>query len=141
MKPFIPKEWVGMRKQPDPTAILDHVDQFGTAVFTDGKCVYAPYSPGEVCWVRERWGITGHPDPYADTIYGVQYKSDGAVLYPYYPIESHFDVADWSDIGKWRSPVTMPQWASRRHVRILSCVPEQRGEWGWRIEWEKSNAL
>jgi hypothetical protein len=140
MKPFIPKEWVRMRKQPH-TGIRK--SPFVKSGLEDGhgREIKPPYSPGEVCWVRERWGITGHPDPYADTIYGVQYKSDGAVLYPYYPIESHFDVADWSDIGKWRSPVTMPQWASRRHVRILSCVPEQRGEWGWRIEWEKSNAL
>ena len=82
-----------------------------------------PYRPGEKCYVREVWGITGRPDPYADTIYGVQYKSDGAVLYPYYPIESHFDVADWSDIGKWRSPVTMPQWAARSFVTVLSCEP------------------
>jgi hypothetical protein len=107
MKPFIPREWVKMRKQPFPTATLDHVDQFGTAVFTDGKCVYAPHSPGEVCWVREAWAL------------------------------NHDDLP----AGKWRSPVTMPQWAARRHVRILSCVPEQRGEWGWRIEWEESNAL
>ena len=114
------------------------VTAFGWSVFTpDGHisgrgidnglpCEMAfklPYRPGEKCYVREAWGITGRPDPYADTIYGVQYKSDGAVLYPYYPIESHFDVADWSDIGKWRSPVTMPQWAARRFVTILSCEP------------------
>ena len=129
---------VPMREEPPKW-----VTAFGWSVFTpDGHisgrgidnglpCEMAfklPYLPGEKCYVREGWGITGRPDPYADTIYGVQYKSDGAVLYPYYPIESHFDVADWSDIGKWRSPVTMPQWAARSFVTILSCEPVRVSE-------------
>ena len=129
---------VPMREEPPKW-----VTAFGWSVFTpDGHisgrgidnglpCEMAfklPYRPGEKCYVREGWGITGRPDPYADTIYGVQYKSDGAVLYPYYPIESHFDVADWSDIGKWRSPVTMPQWAARSFVTILSCEPVRVSE-------------
>ena len=129
MKPFIPKEWIRMRKQPYPTAILDHVDQFGTAVFTDGKCVYAPYSPGEVCYVPETWG--------SNMVKG--YESYGKIFY-------RADMPDQKTVPEtygcpWRSPVTMPQWASRRHVRIISCVPEQRDEWGWRVEWEESNAL
>lgn len=40
---------------------------------------------------------------------------------------------------RWQSPAIMPMKASRRHVRIISCVPEQRGEWGWRVEWEESD--
>jgi hypothetical protein len=31
-----------------------HLDQFGTAVFTDGVCVYSPYGiPGDRLWVKE----------------------------------------------------------------------------------------
>ena len=127
MKPFIPREWMRMRKQPYPTAILDHVDQFGTAVFTDGKCVRAPHSLGEVCWVPETWG--------SNMVKG--YESYGKIFY-------RADMPDQKTVPEtygcpWRSPVTMPQWASRRHVRILSCVPEQRGEWGWKIEWEEES--
>ena len=127
MKPFIPREWIRMRKQPDPTAILDHVDQFGTAVFTDGKCVYAPYSPGEVCWVREKL--------YRD-MYWAMYEDRTPAL------NSAGIQIRWEWKKREILPAAfMPKEAARRHVRILSCVPEQRGEWGWRIEWEESNAL
>ncbi len=112
------------------------VTAFGWSVFTpDGHisgrgidnglpCEMAfklPYRPGEKCYVREIWAL---PDPTDRTCICYQ-----ALEHPITTGE------------KWRSPVTMPQWASRRHVRIISCVPEQRGEWGWKMEWEENNAL
>jgi len=156
MKPFIPREWIRMRKQPYPTAILYHVDQFGTAVFTDGKCVRAPHSPGEVCWVRETFtAYRTYTD--AETARNLKVlerivKGDdggyGDLKNPTGEIKVLYkaDFGEWADdpdcdLGPWRSPFTMPQWASRRHVRILSCVPEQRDVWGWKVEWEESNAL
>lgn len=92
------------------------------------RWVKAPYRPGEKCYLKEGWAITGRPDPYADTVYGVQYKSDCKILYPDYPIESHFDVAEWAASDKWRSPVTMPQWAARRFFKVVSCTPMRIGE-------------
>lgn len=146
MKPFIPREWMRMRKQPHPTAILDHVDQFGTAVFTDGKCVYAPYSPGEVCWVRETWALVqiwtdeaGNADYIKEWTEKLpkELPKGWVAVYDAEWQEAHCLSRDDRFIKHWRSPVTMPRWAARRYVRILSCVPEQRGEWGWRVEWEE----
>ena len=83
----------------------------------------APYLPGEKCYVREAWTTTQA---------GMLLKLPERVLYKA-DFVGQEGFVDW----KWSSPVTMPRWAARRHVRILSCVPEQRGEWGWRIEWEE----
>ena len=144
MKPFIPREWIRMRKQPEehPWSRLSSYKMHMTIKQTskgpylrvchtikenpipDGvQWIKAPYSPGEVCWVRETWTTTRA---------GMLLKLPERVLYKA-DFVGHESFVDW----KWSSPVTMPQWASRRHVRILSCVPEQRGEWGWRIEWEE----
>ena len=124
MKPFIPREWIRMRKQPH-TGIRK--SPFVKSGLEDGhgREIKPPYSPGEVCWVRETWTTT-RAGMLLNLPLEVLYKAD---------FVGHESFVDW----KWSSPGTMPQWASRRHVRIISCVPEQRGEWGWRIEWEDVN--
>ena len=148
MKPFIPREWIRMRKQPEehPWSRLSSYKMHMTIKQTskgpylrvchtikenpipDGvQWIKAPYSPGEVCYVPETWG--------SNMVKG--YESYGKIFY-------RADMPDQKTVPEtygcpWRSPVTMPQWAARRHVRILSCVPEQRGEWGWRVEWEEEN--
>lgn len=60
----------------------------------------APYIPGQLLWVRETW-----------TLGADQENDDGFVIYrtdglPYFPI------------GKWRSPIYMPRWASRLTLEI-----------------------
>jgi hypothetical protein len=155
MKPFIPREWVKMRKQPDAgtTSIATLIDKQGVRHVAMGgnpkdadtwECLgnffTAPYSPGEVCWVRETWrhiANSSHPGMPVEAV--IQY-SDMTIKYRgSWPDFANAPKEAWWNTGKqpWRSPVTMPQWASRRHVRILSCVPEQRDEWGWRVEWEE----
>ncbi len=155
MKPFIPREWIRMRKQPKMVNLLWQIEAKrgkpfkmpnGTPVCSvlrtnditflcEVLLLNAPYSPGEVCWVRETWKPESPINGTYKGFLGIGYK-DGT-----------FELTGWPASfeaypnGKWRSPVTMPQWASRRHVRILSCVPEQRGEWGWKVEWEENNAL
>jgi hypothetical protein len=132
MKPFIPKEWVRMRKQPHAGI---RKSPFVKSGLEDGhgRELKPPYSPGEVCWVRETWRPESPLNGTYKGFLGTGYK-DGT-----------FELTGWPASfeaypnGKWRSPVTMPQWASRSHVRILSCVPEQRGEWGWKVEWEESD--
>jgi hypothetical protein len=155
MKPFIPREWIRMRKQPHAGI---RKSPFVKSGLEDGhgRELKAPYSPGEVCWVRETF-TTFRSSTDAETqerlavlkeiINGDESKYSD-LPHPTGPVKVLYksDFGEWADdpdcdLGPWRSPVTMPQWASRRHVRILSCVPEQRDEWGWRIEWEESNAL
>lgn len=170
MKPFIPREWMRMRKQPDehPWSRLSSYKMHMTIKQTskgpylrvchtikenpipDGvQWIKAPYSPGEVCWVSETYrawfpcDADGQP---IDDHWHVRYK-DGTERITGAGWDEGPDYLAPDDVGldkepvKWRSPATMPQWAARRHVRILSCVPEHRGEWGWRMEWEESNAL
>jgi hypothetical protein len=128
MKPFIPREWIRMRKQPKMVVYGKEAPYNGTPDFL-AKCITPPYSPGEVCYVPETWG--------SNMVKG--YESYGKIFY-------RAGMPDQKTVPEtygcpWRSPVTMPQWAARRHVRIISCVPEQRGEWGWKMEWEESDAL
>ena len=161
MKPFIPREWIRMRKQPEehPWSRLSSYKMHMTIKQTskgpylrvchtikenpipDGvQWIKAPYSPGEVYWVRETWrhiANSSHPGMPVEAV--IQY-SDMAIKYRgSWPDFANAPKEAWWNTGKqpWRSPVTMPQWAARRHVRIISCVPEQRGEWGWKIEWEE----
>lgn len=118
-----------------------------------GRELKAPYSPGEVCWVRETWCLyqtlnmrrtsDGRSfDEISDGMYG--YKEDGFDTIQ--DFKNHIRLisdSSFLDIfikdDRWQSPAIMPMKASRRHVRIISCVPEQRGEWGWRVEWEESD--
>ena len=140
MKSFIPREWMRMRKQPHAGI---RKSPFVKSGLEDGhgRELKAPYSPGEVCWVRETWrhiANSSHPGMPVEAV--IQY-SDMTIKYRgSWPDFANAPKEAWWNTGKqpWRSPVTMPQWAARRHVRIISCVPEQRDEWGWKIEWEES---
>lgn len=71
-----------------------------------------PYRPGEKCYVREAWMEDGITRLYPH-IKRAFYKADG---------EEYFDPSTGLPC-RWRSPVTMPQWAARRFVTILSCEP------------------
>jgi len=69
-----------------------------------------PYLVGEKCYVRETWDCA--PDDIADQLFfPVRYKAE-----------------DCEPFVAWRSPVTMPQWAARSFVTILSCEPVRVSE-------------
>ena len=75
--------------------------------------------PGERRWCQETWC---NPD----------YLEDGITCrdYTYYKA-THDDPKEWR--GCWRSPVTMPRWASRFTVEVLSTdVFIRDGVWCWR---------
>ena len=137
MKPFIPREWIRMRKQPHAGI---RKSPFVKSGLEDGhgRELKAPYSPGEVCWVREGWRRASEKEPD-----GIYYPADNLLLWftRDETAPAREAIKKYPRDGKIRAAITMPEIFARRHVRILSCVPEQRGEWGWRIEWEESNAL
>jgi len=146
MRPFIPREWIRMRKQPHSGTTVEWVDniivganapnQSGYAMVRNGvvesEAIKPPYSPGEVCWVREAIYYNVQHDNF---YYVSNHKGCGDAVYH----KLRKNVACRQTLKY--SPAVMPEIAARRHVRILSCVPEQRGEWGWKIEWEESDAL
>jgi len=133
----------------------------------EGAILYKqPFRPGEKCYVREAWARIlndeacikdEEPCPVLCEGCHIEYKADTGNKHP----------GDWpegeEDAPSWRSPVTMPQWAARRFVTVLSCTPARvedvtkadmtkmgidasprrwwemkfKGkEWAWRIEGE-----
>ena len=73
-----------------------------------------PYRPGEKCYVREAWTTTRA---------GMLLKLPERVLYKA-DFVGQEGFVDW----KWSSPVTMPQWAARSFVTVLSCEPVRVSE-------------
>jgi hypothetical protein len=66
-----------------------------------------PYRPGEKCYVPE--------------VFDCRYNEWGNV-------ETRYKANGDDPFYSWRSPVTMPQWAARRFVTILSCEPMRVSE-------------
>lgn len=90
-----------------------------------------PYRPGEKCYVREAYKIWFPCDDNGDPIddhWHVRYKDGTERIMdtgwdegPHY-LTPH-DVGLDKEPDAWRSPVTMPMWAARRFVTVLSCEP------------------
>lgn len=76
-----------------------------------------PYRPGEKCYVPEAWRPECPTKGTYKGFLGTGYK-DGTFRLTGWPngFEAYPN-------GKWRSPVTMPQWAARRFVTVVSCEP------------------
>lgn len=108
-------------------------NQSGYAMVRNGvvesEAIKSPFSPGEKCYVREGYALNHDlpadikreivpaiwpPDKVGEPVGPfVWYKADGC---------------KGSFAGKWRSPATMPQWAARRFVTVLSCEPVRVSE-------------
>ena len=96
--------------------------------------------PGEQRWCRETWmlydllvdGITRKPDRYRITY---KARKDGyATLTQWLSSPTALKAMETGYMaeGLWRSPVTMPRWASRFTVKVLSTEAIQRdGVWYW----------
>lgn len=99
---------VPMKEEPN-------VFPFGIAELVAG-CGPAPFRPGEKCYVPETWGsnmVKGY-EGYGKIFYRADMPNQKTVPETY---------------GKpWRPPVTMPTWAARRFVTIVSCEPVRVSE-------------
>jgi hypothetical protein len=80
-----------------------------------------PYRPGEECYVREALhkGINMSSSEYCS----IHYPDDTPVLFKDGAFMGMFGKAIWQWGGLRLPIIAMPQWASRRHVRIVSCEP------------------
>ena len=91
-----------------------YVDRGDGYVDQDARPLRVPFTTGEIVFIGESW--MGTPDC-------LSYK----ISDPRQVIEFGYD--------SWRSPITMPAWASRSKARIVSVRPEQEaGVWTWVIE-------
>jgi len=81
--------------------------------------------PARKCYLREVWKVDRIEE---DLV--IRYKSDNAVIYIHESNDS--DVLALIDLQedpwRWRSPVTLPQWAARRFFTIVSCEPVRVSE-------------
>jgi len=116
---------------PDETRLSTHTEQLRGKLFPfrrpNGRLVAyrPPFRPGEKCYRREAWKV----DRIGDELV-IRYKSDNAMIYVH---ESHdsdvFALIDLQDDPwRWRSPITMPQWAARRFFFVVSCTPVRVNE-------------
>lgn len=82
---------------------------------------YAPYLTGEECYVRETLhkGINISSSEYCS----IHYPDNTPVLFKDGAFMGMFGRAIWQWGGLRLPIIAMPQWASRRHVRIVSCEP------------------
>jgi len=98
------------------------VDQYPLS--TKEVRVNPPYIAGNTLWVRET-----HMD----------YHDNGGTGYWYKATEKGFSLHIISVFGRWKSPVTMPRWASRLNVTVQSVAVEQVASgWEWVAEMVKA---
>ena len=79
------------------------------------------YHIGDRLWVKETWAVGCRPNPNSGWVDGIEYKADLAYLDD---IESMpLRVIDDQELylyesEGWKSPITMPRWASRITIEI-----------------------
>lgn len=103
---------------------------------------HAPFRVGDECWGRETWSYFEDPVLY-DCI---RYQADDARRKPEFEKFPEVSENEWFTFElacdgygcadhKWRSPVTMPHWASRFPLLVVASVRVVRdGEWWWEME-------
>ena len=80
-----------------------------------GLDVMSPYQPGEVVYIQEPWGVEKGRYIQPSSPYGGKFED-----------EIFYRADDPNLPGmKWRSPITMPEWASRSKARIVDVRPER----------------
>jgi hypothetical protein len=120
---------VKMPKSASPLEEFHHCDQFGTAIFTGGTCVHPPFgAPGTLLVGRETWADANSEDGPC-VLYRANYdrrhltEESYPVDYDRYPGATFSqwaaDVESGAE-GRWRSPATMPRWASRITLRTVA---------------------
>lgn len=92
---------------------------------------FGPVAPGDRLWVRETWGIGCRPCPLQGSRDGIEYRADeelleGSELLPLYAVANGPDLGDMRP--GWRSPATMPRWASRLLVEVEAIRPRRLHE-------------
>ena len=89
-----------------------------------------PYPIGSRWWVREKWIqpyewiVPGYDPNYHRALYKASSFDTWGCGYEFH----------WDDIPDrfWRSPITMPRWASRLTVEVVETTVEQQdGVWVW----------
>ena len=107
-----------------------------------GTIISCPYGiPDERRYVRETWGVGSRPDP-SGGYDGIEYRADttwdDGYGIPCYHVDAPDDVELCDYRGGWLSPVTMPKWASRLKIEVVTVtVKESSDGFMWIVESER----
>ena len=117
-----------MKEQPEGDLVVTYPVGEHAPIWFDGpRIVKSPYSPGEVVYMQEPWCPV--VDPFVGgAAAGVGYsdKTWLGIQEPVGKFKDGWTCFNWEkpDVWKFNSPVTMPQWASRLHLK-LTVRPEK----------------
>jgi hypothetical protein len=88
--------------------------------------IWPRLEPGETVYIKEGWRFECSYSEIGKV--SIQYRADGECQRKDFP-GGFLPIIDrpgkWF---RWRSPMMMPEWASRSHARIVSVRPERLGE-------------
>lgn len=96
---------------------------FGDAGGDPDRELLPRYNPGETIYIKEKWRIY---EDGADSSIKIQYASDLTICLWIHPWKRIFNrYINQKNPYRWRSPMMMPEWASRSHALIKSVRPER----------------
>jgi hypothetical protein len=113
-----------------PNALHGYASCYPTDGLIDWLTEHSPYPVGSRWWVRETWVqpyewiVPGYDPNYHRALYKASSFDTWGCGYEFH----------WDDIPDrfWRSPITMPRWASRLTVEVVETTVEQQdGVWVW----------
>lgn len=82
--------------------------------------VRVPYLPDETVYIKETWAV----DKKYNHLPPSKIPIDGRKPV-YYSAVDYGEIINYANIGRWRSPRFMPEWAARSHALIVSVRPEK----------------
>jgi hypothetical protein len=86
--------------------------------------VFKPrFRPGETVYIKETWAVDKKYDHLSPS--QIPIKGRRPVYYKALYDDEYANVAKPENVGRWRSPRFMPEWAARSHARIVSVRPER----------------
>ena len=118
--------WIFWSYQPEQAVTEEQrvaLAEFTRRAYNEGiPCPYG--APGAVLWGRETWAAIS-PDEFErpTAACDIEYRADGE--WARFPGQWPPEYADDPERPRWRSPLTMPRWASRIGLLVLSAIPER----------------
>jgi len=123
-----PKEW---RKEiclgpghrtydPDMWCLFNVGDPKNAVPYT---CRKPNYLPGEIVYIKETWAVDKKYDHLSPS--KIPIKGRRPVYYKGLYDDEYVGVEKPTEVGRWRSPCFMPEWANRSHALIVNVRPER----------------
>lgn len=110
------------------------LDEFTRRAYEEG--ITCPYGvAGDMLWGQETWAAIS-PDEHERPIAacGIEYRADGE--WTRFPGQWPPEFADDPERPHWRSPLTMPRWASRVGLEVVFSYPRRLHDLADTIAWQ-----